>query len=290
MRLLAVPNWSFGRNKELLHGFRDTLDALPVAVHYCAGDVDHNRTITACSGAAEALFEAIDALADLAFESIDLGRHVGVHPRIGALDVCPVVVLDGNPDSLESALALAEDLGEHLAQKWDLPVYFYEKSEHGVHANDLPSLRRGGFGAMLGRELRSDVGPKRAHPQLGVSVVGVRDFLIAFNVPLTPHDGTLAKEIAREIRTLRQEGDERFLGVRALGFPLASRGMSQVSLNVTLPDIAPIDPIVDWIKGRARSDGADMGQPELVGVIRARDLDGATHLRIDAAQIVETRP
>lgn len=87
---------------------------------------------------------------------------------------------------------------------------------------------------------------------------------------------------------MRQEGDERFLGVRALGFALASRGMSQVSLNVTLPDITSVDPIVEWIKARARTEGTSAGQPELIGVIRKRDLPGATHFKLNSAQVVET--
>lgn len=284
MRLLTVPNWSFGRSPSLLRAFADVLERRAVSVHYLRGDVDHNRTVSAFSGEAAALEQALFDLAELAFDAIDLNRHVGVHPRIGALDVLPFVL--ERPEDLERALTFAESVAAKLAERFDLPVYLYERSERGRHEGDLPSIRRGGFGSLLERELRPDFGPRRAHRRLGAAVVGVRDPLIALNVDLRHPMPTAARTIAREIRERRTAGDPTFLGVRALGLALPSREMSQVSMNVTLPALTPLDPIVEWIDRRAIALGVAPAPPELIGVIPARQLEHATRVPFAPEQVV----
>jgi len=288
MRLLAVPNWSFGRDKRLLGKFREALEAQGVEIHFLESDVDHNRTVSAFSGDEHAIYESMVALCDLAFDRIDLSKHVGVHPRIGALDVCPLVLLphEIDPDALEMALALAERIAAAISSRYDLPVFLYEKSERGRHEADLPSLRKGGFGGLIGRTINPDFGPHRAHPRLGVAVVGVRDFLIAFNVDLQTSDPSICRTIARRMRERRAEGDPRFLGVRALGFPLASRECTQISVNVTLPDLTPIDPIIEWIMKRLATQKVPILETELIGVIRNQDLPGATRLPHKKGQVI----
>jgi glutamate formiminotransferase len=291
MRLLTVPNWSFGREKALLRQFREILANPLVTLHYCEADVDHNRTVTAFSGEEDVVANMILRLAMACFDTIDLNKHVGVHPRIGALDVCPFVILE--PDSqrgnvqLMNALAVAENLAGRLAATFELPIFLYEKSERGRHEADLPSLRKGGFGALLGQELRPDFGPSHAHPRLGVTVLGVRDFVIAFNVNLMTEDVDVAKTLARQIRQMRIEGDSRMLGVRAMGLPLASKGYVQICLNLTLPNLTPVDPIVDWIYEQVTRVNIKIAGAELVGVIRSEDVETASHLPIYPAQIVE---
>ena len=288
MRLLAVPNWSFGRDRDLLRHFEVVLTSAGLKIHYLQSDVDHNRTVSAFSGDHEVLREALLRMAGEAFERIDLTRHVGVHPRIGALDVCPFVLPPGEAslEALQAAKDVAIEVADSLASRFGVPVYLYEKSERGRHESDLPSLRRGGFGALLERVIRPDFGPARAHPTLGVSVVGVRDWLIAMNVNLATPDLAPALAIARTIRHMRVEGDERFLGVRALGLPLASRVQSQVSMNVTLPDVTPIDPIVEWVRVQAAQAQVLVAETELIGVIRPQDLPTATHLPVRPEQVV----
>jgi glutamate formiminotransferase len=291
MRLLTVPNWSFGRDKGLLRKFKEILSREGITLHYCKGDVDHNRTVTAFSAEEDILVDTIFRLCQEAFETIDLNKHVGVHPRIGALDVCPFVLLPDptrKPEvALMNAQAVAERAAGLISATFGVPIYLYEKSERGRHEADLPSLRQGGFGALADRELRPDFGPNKAHERLGVTVLGVRDFLIACNVNLSTPDPTLAKELATEVRRLRTEGDERFLGVRAMGFPLASADQSQVHLSLTLPDITPVDPIVEWVTGRAIARGVPIVSTELIGVIRRRDLERASRLPIKKEQIVD---
>lgn len=288
-------------------------------VHYCQADVDHNRTVTAFSGEIEAVFDGVRGLADITLDRIDLNRHVGVHPRIGGLDVCPFVLCPSPPDGEGQGwggeatdaqeplppggrgvgvggnapsdhtilLARVESFAREFSGRWQIPVYLYEESERGRHEADLPSLRKGGFGSLLERELSPDFGPTRCHPHLGVTVMGVRGFLIALNVNLDSRHIGVARDLARRIRALRQEGDPRFLGVRALGLLLASRDMVQVSMNLTLPDATPVDPIVDWVRDEAANLGCKYAGTELIGVIRARDLEGATHVRAKPAQILE---
>jgi len=291
MQLLTVPNWSFGRDKALLRKFREILSSDLITLHYCESDVDHNRTVTAFSGDEEVLTNTIVRLAMEAFDSIDLTRHVGVHPRIGALDVCPFVICkpDRRPADIQlmNALAVAEKTADLLAGMFDLPVFLYEKSERGRHEADLPSLRKGGFGALLERELKPDFGPSRAHPRLGMTVLGVRDFLIALNVNVEGEDLEVAKKLARQIRQLRTEGDARFLGVRALGLPLTSRKLTQISLNLTLPDLTPVDPIVEWIYEQVTAIDVRIANTELIGVIRDIDVPTASRLPIKPSQIVE---
>jgi glutamate formiminotransferase len=184
------------------------------------------------------------------------------------------------------ALAAAENLAGRIAASFQVPVFLYEKSDRGRHEADLAALRKGGFGSLLDRQLRPDFGPSQAHSRLGVTVLGVRDFLIAVNSSLDTEDLDVAKTLARHIRNLREEGDPRFLGVRALGLPLASRSLTQVSLNLTLPDLTPVDPILDWLYEHVGRVGIKVAANELVGVIRDVDVPNATHLAIRPAQIV----
>ncbi len=271
---------------------REALERRGLRIHYCASDVDHNRTVTAFSGEPAELRDGILELCALAFPAIDLGRHVGAHPRIGALDVCPIVPIDEPPVPSESdeLQEYVESLGAEIADRWGVPVYLYEKSERGRHEADLPSLRRGGFGGLWNRELRPDFGPSAYHPHLGVTILGVRDFLLAFNVNLRPANGRAAETVAEQIRELRREGDTRFLGVRALGFALPTRELAQVSLNATLPDLTAVDPIVEYVIGEAAKAQLVFAGAELIGVIRQRDLSGATRLPVEPAQIVDGVP
>jgi len=287
MRILTVPNWSFGRDKALLRLVRETLDVYGVQVHFCESDVDHNRTVTAFSGHAPLVFEALLGISRLILPSIDLNRHTGVHPRIGGLDVCPFLDLSGNPETESALIRDVERFAELFALRFDVPVYLYEKSEIGRHEADLPTLRKGGFGSLLERELNPDFGPVKAHPLLGATVMGVRNWLIALNANLATPDITIAKSIAKKIRQAREAGDTRFLGVRALGLSLSSREESQVSLNLTLPDISPIDPILEWITREAGALGVHVKEHELIGVIRARDLEHATLLSYHPEQVVD---
>jgi glutamate formiminotransferase len=288
MRVLASPNWSFGRDRRLLSDCRDVLADLGLTIHYAESDIDQNRTVTAFSGEQERVESAVLALCDRILPVIDLNRHAGVYPRIGGLDVCPLIALEVPKTRLraQKLKEWAESLGSTIAERFEIPVFLYEKSERGRSESELHNLRKGGFGGLLDLELRPDFGPTSAHPNLGVTYLGFRDFMMIVNVNLSLPDPTVAKRIAQRVRELRSEGDPRMLGVRALGLPLASRDLSQVSLKFTLPDLTPIDPVLEYVALVADSMGIDVAYDELVGVIRDSDLPTATRLHPRPEQVV----
>jgi glutamate formiminotransferase len=293
MRILAIPNWSFAREKTLLRKFRDILSHPAVELHYLHADIDHNRTVTAFSGEDEVVVDMVFRLALAAFDVIDLTRHVGSHPRIGALDVCPIVVPKGHGQTMSgselmNALAAVENLASHLASNFEIPIFLYEKSERGRHEADLPSLRKGGFGGLMERTLKPDFGPAQAHARLGATVVGVREFQLTIDVDLDTENLDVAAEIAALIRQMRSEGDDRMLGVRAMKMALPSRKMTQVSLDLTLPNVTGVDPIVDWIYEQATDADVRIAGVDLIGVIRDTDMPTATHLDVRPEQIVAT--
>lgn len=277
MEVVAVPNWSFGRDRRLLDSFQDELEARELRVHYLRSDLDHNRTVSAFSGPLTAVAEAVLALAGLAFDRIDLNRHTGVHPRIGALDVCPFLPYPGPDFEPVRFRAWVEGVAQQLAEGFGVPVFLYEKSERGRHEADLPSLRKGGFGGMLDRELAPDFGPTRAHPSLGATVMGWRDFLIACNVNIQAPDRHYPQQLARKVRDLRAQGAEGFLGVRALGWHLPSANVGQLSLNLTLPDLVTPDQLWEWAYVQCLADGYPICGSELIGILRERDQPGCEH-------------
>jgi glutamate formiminotransferase len=287
VKILTVPNWSFGRDNGLLRLCRDYLETQAVEIHYVEGDVDHNRTVTGFSGEANAVGEALIGLADLILPSVDLNRHIGCHPRIGALDVCPFVPYD----SLDGPAlnAWIDGFAPQFSERFSLPIFLYERSEKGRHSGALPALRKAGFGGLLASELDTDFGPRRAHPEWGATVMGWRDFLVAVNLNLKEERAVVASNLAARIRSRRRDGDLQFKGVRALGFMLPSRGQSQLSLNLTQPNETYVDQVMQWGFDAARVLGIEVADTELIGVIRVRDMEHAMLLEPKREQIVEMR-
>jgi glutamate formiminotransferase len=283
-RIFCAANWSEGRDTQVLEAMRAPLRerrSANLEVHYDGADYDHNRMVTAFSGTAEAVIDTLYSITEVAFETIDMRAHRGVHPRIGALDVCPFIVLD-NSLSQPAAKALVAGVAKEIAERYHVPTFLYEKSETGKHAADLPTLRKGQYEGLHGRELNPDFGPNTASSRLGASVVGLRDWLVAANIELSNRDPSRAREIAKQLRTMRDAGDPRFAGVRALGFALPSRGLSQVSMNLTRPDDVSFDTIYDFVD----QESAAIVGAELIGALRPQDLAKATRLNPKPEQIV----
>ena len=285
--LEAVPNFSEGRSEETIAALGDALArrARLLDVHT---DSDHHRSVFTLAGSADDLVEAlVDGIA-CAKETIDLRRHDGVHPRVGAADVVPVVAVW--PEQIEEAKDAALTLAGRVAAELTLPVFFY-----GSLAPDVSpaSLRRGGPAELQRRidagDVSPDRGPRKLDPRAGCVLVGVRRPLIAFNVNLGTHDLAVAQSIAAVIR----EAGGGFHGVRALGFPLVSRGLVQVSMNVEDWRTSPLDEIVARIEAEAQARGVDVAGSELVGLIpEGAALPGATALRLpslDETRLLEPR-
>ena len=276
--LESVPNVSEGRDPAALaaltHAFSRPARLLDVHT-----DWDHHRSVFTLVGSGEELVDTLLAGIRVAAEQIDLTRHEGAHPRIGAADVVPLVPLEPEAEPLarEAAIALAERVGDELG----LPVFFYGRlTEDG---REPAFFRRGGPEELQRRidagELRPDRGPDRLHPTAGGVLVGVRRPLVAFNVNLRSDDVDVARDIARLVR----ERDGGFPGVRALGLDLPRAGFVQVSMNVTDWQAAALHEIVATIGSEAEARGVEVAGSELVGLMPAGPAVAAAGamLRID---------
>jgi glutamate formiminotransferase len=291
-RLLCIPNFSEGRDETTIHAIADAAVSAGVQIHHLSWDYDHHRMVLAFSGTPSQVRRAVLRAGAVAVERIDLTRHQGAHPRIGAVDVVPFVPLEGLTRA--EAIAWSHAVARSFARRLRVPVYLYEHSVREGRIRDLPTLRKGGFEGWVGRRLTGervpDFGPKRLHPTAGATIMGVRDPLIAFNCYLHPPDAALAQQIARRIRAERTT-NPALRGVRALGLWLPSRQVAQVSLNITQTDQTDLFRVAEAVHQIARAHGAEIVGTELVGVLLAEDaaraLQSALGLnRIDPQQIV----
>jgi glutamate formiminotransferase/glutamate formiminotransferase/formiminotetrahydrofolate cyclodeaminase len=286
--LEAVPNFSEGRD-------RATLDALEAALSGRAqlldvhADPDHNRSVFTLVAEPEPLVDALLAGIACARDRIDLRRHAGVHPRIGAADVVPIVPV--RPEQRELAAATARRLAERVGAELGLPVFLYADLAPG---RGPAFYRRGGVAELQRRldagDLAPDFGPPHLHPSAGGVIVGARRPLIAFNVNLASADVDVAREIARAVR----ERDGGFPGVRALGLDLPTAGLAQVSMNVEDYEAAALHEILARVEAEAQSRGVEVAGSELVGLMPADAAVAAAGamLRIDgfdASRVLELR-
>jgi glutamate formiminotransferase len=252
-----------------------------VIVADCSADADHNRMVLSLLGGPEAIRQAALATARVAVREIDLRTHAGVHPRLGAVDVVPVVPIRGL--TMEACLAVAERIGEDFVEKLGLPVYFYERSARPGRRAALPDIRKGGFEGLFTEsltELRApDLGSPQPHPTAGAAVVGARNPLVAFNINLDTPKHEVARRIAALLRREREIRPE-LTGVRALGFFLPSRRRAQVSLNLTRPEKTPLPAVFDVVRREAARHGTQIASCEVIGLILRYVLGGEPPERI----------
>jgi glutamate formiminotransferase len=260
MSLLAIPNVSEGRDPAVV-------DALVVAAGSAGAhvldvhtDPVHNRSVLTMSGNEEQLPRSLMALATTARQRIDLTLHEGAHPRLGVLDVCPLVP---HGESMTRPRGAALHTAELLGAA-GFPVYLYGASALSPGTRELPDIRKGGLAAVIERanERPPDLGPRVIDPRTGVVCVGARPTLIAFNVWIAC-DVRLAREIARDIR-----GRD---GIRALGIRI-DEGSSQVSMNLTRPDSCDVEGAFERVRSRAVDHGAQVIATEVVGLVPQRYL------------------
>ncbi|MBA3735984.1 MAG: glutamate formimidoyltransferase [Actinobacteria bacterium] len=286
--LESVPNFSEGRDAS-------TIDALGAALGAQAdlldvhSDWDHHRSVFTLVGDDTSLVEALLAGIACARERIDLRRHEGAHPRIGAADVVPIVALDSADE--ERAKDCALRLADRIGSEFGLPVFLYGDS---ASARGPAFYRRGGPAELQRRidagEVRPDFGPDRLDERAGGVIVGARRPLIAFNVNLATDDVEMARAIAAVVR----ETGGGFPGVRALGLALPRAGHAQVSMNVEDYEAAALHEIVERVESEARARGVDLAGAELVGLMPAGAAAAAAGaiLRIDGfspARVLELR-
>jgi glutamate formiminotransferase / 5-formyltetrahydrofolate cyclo-ligase len=278
--LEAVVNVSEGRDQRRIDAIGAAAGHALVDVHL---DPDHHRSVFTVAARESAVTEAATRrLVDVALEDLDLRDHVGVHPRLGVVDVVPFVALAPTPPDI--AVAAAHAFGAWLARVHRVPVFFY--ADAAPDARTLPTVRRDAFTATL----PPDLGPAEPDAHLGATAVGARPPLVAVNVELRTDDLTVARRIARETR----ERDGGLLGVRALGLPLASRGTVQVSMNLVDLAATGIERACTEVRDRARVWEVGVARVELVGLLPAAELARCSEefrawARLDERRTVEAR-
>ena len=269
----CVPNFSEGRKKETVARLQEAIAAVETAcVLDTHLDPDHNRSVITFVAHPTKVVEAAVRAVGLAAELIDMRRHTGVHPRLGATDVLPFVPLHGV--TMDECVALAHETGRRIAHELSIPVFYYEKASTRPDRVNLEDVRRGAF-ELLREQIavdpsrEPDAGPLRVHETAGAIVVGARPFLIAFNVNLRTTDIAIARQIARAVRA--RQGGLPF--VKALGFELATRGLVQVSMNLVNYEVTGMESAYAAVRSEAEKLGVEVASTEIVGLVPEPALD-----------------
>jgi glutamate formiminotransferase/glutamate formiminotransferase/formiminotetrahydrofolate cyclodeaminase len=269
----CVPNFSEGRKIETVARLAQAIASVDTAcVLDTHIDPDHNRSVITFVAAPEMIVEAALRAVGLASELIDMRRHTGVHPRLGATDVLPFVPVSGV--TMEDCVALARQAGARIASELSIPVFFYERAALKSERVNLEDVRRGAL-ELLREQIAvdpnraPDLGPLRVHETAGAIAIGARPFLIAFNINLRTTDVLIARKIARAVRA--RGGSLPFL--KALGFELRTRGLVQVSMNLVNYEVTGITEAYEAVLREAEQAGVEIVSTEIVGLVPEKALD-----------------
>jgi glutamate formiminotransferase len=271
----CVPNFSEGRDPEVVARLVEAVEAvagaLVLGTHV---DADHNRSVVTFVAPPDAAVEAAVRVVARAAELIDLRRHAGEHPRMGACDVLPFIPVRGL--TVEECVTLAHEAGRRIARELGIPVYFYESAALRPERRNLADVRRGGFELLREQiadvpERAPDEGAPRVHPSAGACIVGVRPLLIAYNVNLRTGDVSAARQIARAVRA----SSGGLAHLKALGFELKSRGVVQVSMNLTSYERTNLHHAFEAVRREAERLGVEIVGSEIVGLVPQAALDRA---------------
>lgn len=291
--LECVPNVSEGRDHAVIDGLAARLAATPgVRLLDVHRDPDHHRSVFTMAGEAAALTSAIVALCEGALATIDLSRHRGAHPRIGAVDVVPFIPLGAS--TMADAVAAARATADEVARRCAVPVLLYEEAASAPHRRRLELVRRGRFEGLADKlrrpEWRPDFGPEVPHPTFGAIAIGARRLLVAYNINLATDRLDIGAAIAAAVRA----SSGGLPHVKAMALPLAARGLVQVSMNLTNVDETSMGTVFEAVTREAARHGVVVADSEVVGLVPAAALAAvaAAHLRIagwQASKILETR-
>jgi glutamate formiminotransferase len=291
--MACVPNFSEGRNPEniekIVTPFREKKG---VKLLDYQTDEDHNRMVVTLVGEPDALKTAVIEAMGLAIDLIDMRTHKGQHPRMGATDVVPFIPIK-NID-MQAAVAFSREVAKEVAQKYSLPIFLYEKSASRPERQNLANIRKGqfeGMGAKIEQpEWKPDFGPTKIHPTAGVTAMGARMPLVAYNVNLDSSDIEIANEIAKKVRHI--SGGLRYC--KGIGIELKDRGRVQVSMNMTDFTKTALYQSFELIKIEARRYGVNIIGSEIVGLVPMQALldTAAYYLGLEdfsVEQVLETR-
>lgn len=262
----CVPNFSEGRDLEkidkIVNPFRGK-DGVKLLDY--SNDIDHNRLVVTVVGQPEALKEAVIEAIGIAVELIDLNHHQGQHPRMGAADVVPFIPIKGC--TMDDAIALSREVGATVAERYNLPVFLYEKSASAPHRENLAAVRKGEFEGMAEKiklpEWHPDFGPAERHPTAGAVAIGARMPLVAYNINLDTPSLEIAHGIAKKIRFIG--GGLRYC--KAMGVELKERGITQVSINMTDYTKTALYQAMEMVRFEARRYGVNVVGSEIIGLV-----------------------
>lgn len=290
----CVPNFSEGRNRATVQAILDAVTSTPNVVYLDHSmDPDHHRAVLTFCGAPESVVDAVFRAIRTATNLIDLRSHAGVHPRVGATDIVPFIPIKGT--TMEDCVRLAARLGERVGRELEIPVFLYERAATRADHVPLEAVRRGGLEGLALRMASDpnwapDFGPPRLHRSAGAIAIGARLPLIAFNVNLRSQNMEIARSIAKTVR----QSNGGLPHVKAIGVELASRGMVQVSMNLTDYQVTPVQSAFQAVKTEAEKQGIPVAGSELIGLLPQAALEHAavTSLqleRFDPSHILEKR-
>ena len=289
----SVPNISEGRNSAVITRITDGLRAVAgVRVLDVQSDASHHRSVFTLAGDREPLKQAVLHLYEQAVTAVDLRHHRGEHPRLGAVDVCPFIPIEGV--SMQDCIELAREVATEVAERFQLPVFLYEEAATAPSRRNLEDIRRGEFEGLAAKiqkpEWTPDFGPVTPHPSAGATVIGARMPLIAYNINLATDRLEVARKIASSIRM--SSGGFRY--VKAMGIELKDRGVVQVSMNLTNYEKTPIFRVFEVVKREAARYGVNVLESEIVGLVPAAALLPAAeyYLQLEgfsAGQVLENK-
>lgn len=289
----CVPNFSEGRDLEKVEKIVQAFRAKEnVKLLDYSTDKDHNRCVVTVVGEPEALKEAMIEAIGNAVSLIDMTKHEGQHPRMGAVDVVPFIPIRNV--TIEEADKLAKEVAKEASEKYGLPFFLYEKSASAPHRENLATVRKGQFEGMAEKmkdEMwKPDFGPETIHPTAGVTAIGARMPLVAFNINLGTSDLSVADKIAKQVRHLG--GGFRF--VKAMGVELEDRKIAQVSMNLTDYTKSAVYRVFETVKMEAKRYGVNVVGSEVIGLVPMQALIDCAeyYLRIEnfsIDQVLETR-
>lgn len=289
----CVPNFSEGRDKEIIEKIVDEVRRVDeVKLLDYSPDKDHNRTVVTFIGEPEKVLEAAFNTCKKASELIDMTQHTGEHPRMGATDVIPLIPISDITE--EEAIEMSKKLGKRIGEELNISVYLYEKSASAPHRENLAKVRKGQYEGMAEKlkeeEWAPDFGPNELNIKAGVTAVGARMPLVAFNVNLDTDDLSIAKKIGKAVRG----SSGGFAYCKALGIEIKERNIVQVSMNMVDYTKTPLYRVFDMIEREANRYGVNVIGSEIVGLVPVNALvDCANYYlkveNFDESQILEKR-
>lgn len=262
----CIPNFSEGRDKEKIEAIVNVFRGVEgVKLLDYSSDADHNRSVVTVVGEPEALEKAIINMAEKVYENIDMSAHTGAHPRMGALDVVPFVPIDGI--TMEECVEIANRVGKVIAERFNIPVYLYEKAATASHRENLATVRKGQYEGFFEKikedKWAPDYGPKDVNVKGGCVAIAARQPLVAFNVNLGTDNLQIADTIAKTVRHLG--GGLRF--AKAMGVMLEDRNIAQVSMNLVNYEKTAVYRAFEMVKMEAKRYGVPVVGSEVIGLV-----------------------